>query len=309
MKSRYDRTGTKRRLISEGVLGILSTLDTYGFLPVEFIAASTGRPYDSIRHDVTDLHRAPNFYIKIHEEMSQMRGNFRSRIFHLDEKGKNILGKTHQPMTHDRQDNHRLMIATGLASIDIGAKNYGAKIVYSDDLEADIDFKPQNPKYPLSFDVHLAHNGDTKDLRYTPDEVRGYETAKGHVYVKFEFETGENRIDSSNLQQNSVMRKFLADREIFKVRKNPDLTEYRLFEKHWGIPNLLTAYITPNQTHINTMKKCLLDLTNGRGSSRTIFQTYPDLYTWREPIKPKPELFTGPWQRAGFPDYKFTDEV
>ena len=71
------------------------------------------------------------------------------------------------------------------------------------------------------------------------------------------------------------------------------------------MPSLLTLVVTPNQTRITTMKDLILRLTNGKGSKHVLFHTYPTLKTKDKKVLPMPQLFTDPWQRAGYPDFSF----
>ena len=141
---------------------------------------------------------------------------------------------------------------------------------------------------------HFAH-GDRvhhAEFDYTNDSDGIFAIDDGGPYRFFSLEAEHtNRVDCNNLQQTSFLKKFLAIQAIM---------DSRLYQKAWGLPHLLHLVVVPSQARIDTMKTLILRETNGKGVPYILFREIPVMEGFR-PIRPMPELYTEPWQRAGYP--------
>jgi hypothetical protein len=301
-QSRLDRFGTQRTEINDrDIAGILTPLSIYRYQPTSFLAAWSGRSRKVINQRARLLKRRPNCYIGVAEH----EHNFLSKedFYYLDQNGYNALGidRDHGD-ARNQHFNHRVMVDAAMASLDMGAAAAGARVLLPRELRAHPRFKPEDARHPFAFKVQIAHRFETRhdvlETFYVPDAVRGYKLPAGYFFVKLEAETGENRIEplSGSLKPTSFLKKFLCDQFIFSNE---------LYKTRWAMPSLLTLVVTPNQARITRMKELILRLTSGKGSKHVLFHTYPTLKTKGEKVLPMPELFTGPWQRAGHPDFSF----
>jgi hypothetical protein len=171
---------------------------------------------------------------------------------------------------------HQYLTYGTLASIELG----GAKldiIRYKEPLEVSIEKE-------LDGELHK------KTFRYTNDELASITFDNGGVgYIQLELEKG-NSVRRNNLEQASFQRKFLA----LKV-----IMEKELYKTKWGLPNLLSLFVSPFPEKIGEMKEVVLEETNGIGVPWLLFETtigFDDPYF---SLKPRPELFTGTWERTG----------
>ena len=301
-QSRLDRFGTQSTEINDrDIAGILTPLSIYRYQPTSFLAAWSGRSRKVINQRARLLKRRPNCYIGVAEHEHNFL--YKEDFYYLDEKGYDALGiRRDHGEARNQQFNHRVMVDTAMASLDMGAKAAGARVLLPQELRAHPRFKPDDARQPFAFKVKIAHDFETGhdvlEALYVPDAVRGYKVAAGYFFIKLEAETGENRIEprSGGLRSTSFLKKFLCDQYIFSNE---------LYKTRWGMPSLLTLVVTPNQARITTMKELILRLTNGKGSKHVLFHTYPTLKTKGEKVLPMPELFTDSWQRAGYPDFSF----
>ena len=302
-QSRLDRFGTRRTEVNDrDIAGILTPLSIYRYQPTSFLAAWSGRSRKVINQRARLLKRRPNCYIGVAEHEHNFL--YKEDFYYLDENGYDALGICREHgEARNQHFNHRVMVDTAVASLDMGAAAAGARVLLPEELRAHPRFKPDDARHPFAFKVKIAHQFETgRDVRetfYVPDSVRGYQLAAGYFFIKLEAETGENRIEplSGGLRPTSFLKKFLCDQFIFSNE---------LYKTQWGMPSLLTLVVTPNQARIDTMKELILRLTDGKGSKHVLFHTFPTLKTKGQKVLPMPELFTDPWQRAGHPDFSFT---
>jgi hypothetical protein len=101
-----------------------------------------------------------------------------------------------------------------------------------------------------------------------------------------------NRVFCANLDQTSWLKKVVAYR---------DIIAREVYRSHLGLPNLMVMVVTPSEARIETMKKLVMEITRGRGSTQFIFRPIPVL-GFQAP-SPSPELFTSPWHRSGYSSF------
>lgn len=197
---------------------------------------------------------------------------------------------------------HETGIQGTLASIDIGMRQTGgATMRYSTDILGHPNFpeKTRKSDSPFSIEVTIKKKFDTgwkeKEFHYRPDGFRWIKyDSDASLIVMHEYEH-KNRAASTSFNSTSFLQKFLAVQSI---------VEGGLCEDRWGIPreSLITLVTTPSQAHIDTIiEEVVLPETKGKGCEYIAFNTYPSLAQTLS-IVPKPELWTGPWQRVGYPD-------
>lgn len=160
---------------------------------------------------------------------------------------------------------------------------------------------PKKAKSPLALPVSITHTfarerTESAAFDLIPDAVFGLAYAEpggGKSYRFFAFEAErENRVAASSLKQTSFLKKVLGYR---------DIAARETHRTQLGTPNLIVLVVTGSQSRIETMKKTIMDVTTGKGSSIFLFRT-----GLTDPFKapaPATELFSGPWQRAGHPDF------
>jgi hypothetical protein len=101
-------------------------------------------------------------------------------------------------------------------------------------------------------------------------------------------------VDANNLERPSFLKKFLAIRYI---------VQHELYQTEWGLPHLLSLFVCTDQHEIDRRKAIVMRETGGKGASYVLFQVVPAVDESMHSVKPMPELYEGPWQRAGYPDF------
>lgn len=134
-----------------------------------------------------------------------------------------------------------------------------------------------------------------------PDGLFGLEYVladgtKGYRFFALEAER-TNRVWCQNLRQASWLRKVLAYR---------DIARQRAFHSHLGLPNLLVLVVTPTESRIEAMRRLVTEVTEGRGSPMFLFHHIPVIGHGCPPPA-MPDLFAGPWARAGYEDMRICD--
>lgn len=104
-------------------------------------------------------------------------------------------------------------------------------------------------------------------------------------------------VERNNLEGTSFLKKFLAIRYI---------AQYELYRTVWGLPHLLTLVVCTDQHAIDRRKELIMRETGGKGASYVLFQVVPAVDEVLYSIKPMPELYEGPWQRAGYSDFNLS---
>jgi hypothetical protein len=140
----------------------------------------------------------------------------------------------------------------------------------------------------------MSEETDRIDFDMVPDGICVIENvAKGEA-IGLTIEA-ENRKDTSasNLKHTSFLKTVLAYR---------DINKHMRYEK-LGLTSLMVLVVTRSRRKIAEMKKVVLEVTDGRGSPQFLFRDIPILGNPEKAPKPDDTLFTGPWDRAGYPPF------
>jgi len=202
---------------------------------------------------------------------------------------------------------HELMISDILSSIEIGARG-DARLRFISWLEI-----LTNPKMPVStrhatkplaarVPVTYTPPGSRKLLRVDrpllPDALFGLEYCahanKQYRFFALEADRNTEPVVRRNLRQSSYLRKILQYREI---------AAQSVYRTLWGLPNLLVLTVTTNDRHRENIMRIVDEVTSGKGSTSLLFKTMPSLTAFERAPMLNSEFLTGPWHRAGYPDF------
>lgn len=280
-------------------LAILRLFNRYRYLPLDFIVAHTGLSYSYLVHRLDDLARKPNKFLNRPEKQrAQPNANYRFLIYELAERGETILKHKGLYSTEPRLGDehlfaHSLMVSETIASLEIGINNRSAMIWWP---EIAGRLAEPHRSIPVHIEHHFPHAGKkVADFDY-------YNDSNGPIGIQYPDGTARflsleaehtNQVDCNNLTKTSFLKKFLAIRYIM---------DNRLYDKHWGLPNLITLVVTSSQARIDTMKELIMRETGGAGCTYIAFAIIPVLEDPFTAAKPMPQLYTEGWQRAGHPD-------
>ncbi len=281
-------------------IGIFNHLnpERYRYLPANYLHALLGGDYSSLRKRLEILTRKPNCFLNRPQQQCHFaNANYRHLIYELDENGRSYL--IDAPRVPAREFfAHQVMIDTSFASIELGARP--ARIILPAEILAYRKFPAEFRDEAKPFSIPVCINRRFRDrthhaeFDYTSDGLRGIEFPdRSYRFIQLEAEH-RNRVNCSNLHQTSFLKKFLALAQIH---------ERKLYQKRWGIPNLFTLVVAPTQERIETMKELILRETGGKGSPHIGFRVVPVLEDIDRKLVPDPTLFTGTWERAGYPPH------
>lgn len=283
---------------------LLNPAEHYRFLNVPLIHGLIGGNYDHIRHRARLLKRKPNSYL-YHPDVEFQKiliGNYRHQFYALDDKGAIAIGAEFRPELAENpvQFVHQVMIDSTWASIHIGANGAGVPFVTKRRIMDHKQFPLETRKLKKPFSIHVRVSykfkegsaPEVKEFPYTHDGLRALAHEDGTIYYQLEAEH-MNMIERGNLEQTSFLKKFLAIRYIM---------QHHLYEKQWGLKNLMTLVVVDSQQKIDSMKSLILRETEGKGVPYIAFHQIPVLDRVEDKVEPLP-LYTDPWQRAGYPDY------
>jgi hypothetical protein len=204
--------------------------------------------------------------------------------------------------THPSADGkfpHSLLICDTIASIEVGlAGKPDIRLITWGEIFAKAPVKSRAFPVTISYQFARKKRWESISFKLIPDGLFGIEYtqsegAKKYVFFALEAEC-KNRVDPTNLEQTSWLKKYLGYRYILK---------HRLYHKRLGLPHLYILTTTPTQARIDTMKQIIMDNTDQRGSTPFFFHPMPVL-SYRYPqmkSPPVPNLFASPLQRAGHP--------
>jgi hypothetical protein len=289
------------------IANIFTHYQRYRRLRPDIIAALNGKNVVATRRRMKQLTRQPNNYLFVPDEFySQPFPNSRYQIYELDLKGESLAkdeGLYNELQFGDKKlFDHSMGIIETISSIQIGAERAGDSMVWWDDIRSSPKYPPENDdrKAPTTLPVTIAHRFktgvETFSYNYTNDSHGpfGVELANGFRFFSLEFEN-RAKLDYPSFAEPSFLKKFLSMQYI---------EEQKLYGVHWGLPNLIHQVVCINQHEVDRRKNLILQLTDGKGASYVAFAVVPsikDINKDNRP-RPRPELYTGPWQRAGQPD-------
>lgn len=269
---------------------ILSVLEKYPLLDSEHLfALCGGRNLKRFKERLRLLSDPPNEYIAWpRRQQYRANGSGKINIWGRTRRGTQALIDAGLPVNddpyreyHDLFEHQYLCYAT-LASIEAG----GAKVTML---------------HPPPIEVSISLGKEQKTFHYTPDAVARIDFPTGEQgYLQLENEKG-NSVRRTNLEQPSFLRKLLAIEQIMADE---------LYATEWGFPHLLTLIITPygpkakaeepdRTDKLSEMKALVVERTEGRGLPYMLFNEVIGFdHPWKS-FKPRPELFTGTWERTG----------
>jgi hypothetical protein len=282
-------------VIGERDLAIFRLLNRYRYLRSNFIPEFTGGSYIPTIRRLDQLQRVPNKYLSRPEKQrAQPNANYRHLIYELAARGEHTLKDRGLYSEEKRFGDeilfaHSMMVNDTIASLELATRDMiwwpeiaGRLQNPQRFIPVEISHQFKTGLQTLEFDYQNDSNGPF-GIRYPDGRARFFSLEAEHT----------NQVDCNNLRKTSFLKKFLAIQQIM---------EKRLYQSVWGVPNLLTLVVAPFQARIDTMKDLILRETGGKGASYILFRVVPVLEDPFSTAKPMPDLFHGPWQRAGHPD-------
>jgi hypothetical protein len=310
-RSRLRRTASGKRVeLTARDIEIFKLLKRYRYLRSTFLYAFVGGKHETRFKERLGALFHDGRYINRPKEQWEFAGSrYAPVVYELDRAGEAVLAqlgtevKRAIPPHGHHQFAHALMISETLASIELGARAGNARLMGSDDIIASAPEATQSQRNPFALPVSITHTfardrTESAAFSLIPDALFGLayqERDAGKSYRFFALEAErENRVAASSLKPTSFLKKVLGYR---------DIAARETHRTQLGTPNLIVLVVTGSQARIETMKKVIMDVTAGKGSSIFLFRPVSALADAFKAATPATDLFSGSWQRAGHPDF------
>jgi hypothetical protein len=284
---------------TDGDLPIFQLLNRYRYLPINYIAAYTGRSKRYLNARLDLLSRKPNKYLNRPEQFrDQPKELSRFLDYELDENGEKFLKSkglySYEPRFGDKiLYAHSRMICEGIVNLEMGARLNGLDVIWFPEIAARL--KEAHHFIPVKIAYQFPKHAETLDFEYYNDSNGPFGVRYRDDTARFFSLEAERTTDAyaGTLKKTSFLKKFLAVRYIM---------DNKLYAEAWGLPNLIHLVLCPEQAMIDARKEIILRETNGKGSPYFAFAIAPTITDADAKLVPDPTLFNRPWQRAGYPD-------
>lgn len=191
---------------------------------------------------------------------------------------------------------HDLMVSTFMASLELGMRGTEYSLFTPEEIMLSPDFAGKDPKARHQFSIMVDGVNGKAPFELVPDNVFGIEGPKGVNFFALECERTNSVESKHNTSAIGKLRGYLAISRYTDGRP--------LYWRKWGLTSLQVIFLKETQPKLDYLKeKCGKHLPGG--STQFLFNTFPMMKTqppFKSP-KPMPEMFTGPYQCVGLPDY------
>lgn len=291
-------------IVTPEMLDLLELLARYKYLRTSFIREMLDCGGRGIIYQLQRRRRQGY----IHQPKEQKRGYnnlWCPRIHSITKEGLRLLHEhgrdpykvtrldPHQGDVPARNFAHSMMICDVMASIEIGLKGTGAKLIPFGEIMARLD--PASD--PMRLEFNSSFRGEAVRGKLVPDGLFGIRYPDGEASF-FALETERtNLVGIDALIDPEKLKKAVHRTSgLKKIIAYEDITEKKTY-KQLGIPNMRVLFITPNKTKA----KNYCEMAKAVCGSNTLF-LFHDVPVQEEILKappPFPSLLTADWQRAG----------
>jgi len=195
---------------------------------------------------------------------------------------------------------HALMASCITANIELEVTRAGLGYISQEAIFASSKCpqETKTAKRPLALAASISHelnrgNGISmhrSDRPIEPDQIFGINYGNGFRFFAVEADRGTEPLTRANLNENSILRKVLAYKNILTSGE---------YKKRWGIPNLFPMFITTADERVRNM----VDLTRSiypDGTQHLLFKAIVGFHVYFRTPPLIPELF-GEYVRTGEP--------
>jgi hypothetical protein len=307
LRSRMHAESRGRRIeVTPRDIEIFSLLDRYRYLPSNFIHAFVGGNESYHKARMTDLFHE-GWLRKPRPQWEAMNARYRFDTYELGHKAGAILADrgslTQHRMGTGNSFRHELMVCLIMASIDLAGKQIGLSLLSWKDVFALAPPTTRDANAPFAIPMTFTYQGRTSDKPLRPDGLPfGLGARRVFWFPGIEVDRHYEPLHPTDLgsRHSSILGKFLQYRHMVRER---------LFEAHYGMPNVLVPIVTINHQHMLNMIDLALRISDGRGFKWMLFKSIPDFASVEKAIQPNRALLTEPWQRAGNPPLNLMEEL
>jgi hypothetical protein len=292
-RSRMRRTRTDKRLeLTKRDIEIFGLLRQYRYLRSTYLHVFVGGASETrFKERLGDLFHE-GYLDRPEQQWLFADARYRPAVYELGRGAERVLdgaGTCDDPRTSlipapRRQFLHSLMVSELLASLELGARcAEGIRF---------IGWKEALSRAPETEGAPLLRLPLTSGGYLAPDGLFGLEYccngARSYRFFALEADRGTMPIARSDMRQTSLVAKFGAYTEVITQR---------LFKKHWGLPNLLVAFVTSEATRSAVLVESLKNF----GAAKQAFLIKS--ITETALCKPKKDVLLAPWARPACTDF------
>lgn len=296
----------RRVAVTPRDLQIFKLLDRYRYLPSNFILAFVGGNAGYHKARMTDLFHE-GWLGKPLPQWEAMNARYRFDTYELGRKAIRALddrgSREARRLGTGGAFRHELLVCLVMASLELSVQQHGVELVSWKDVLLDAPEMTRRSDAPFAIPMTITHEGRTLNRALRPDAwpfaLRGKRTFH---FVGIEVDRHTEPLHPTDLwsRQSSILIKFLQYRQLVRER---------LFERHYGMRNVLVPIITVNEEHMRNMMDLALRLTDGHGFKWMLFRAMADLASLERSPTPDFSLLATPWQRAGNPPLSLRQEL
>ena len=294
---------TGYHIITPELLDLLELLARYKYLRTSFIRDLLGAGQKGIIHQL-QLRRKQGYIYQPPEQRRGYNNLWSPRIHAITKKGEQVLiDHNRHPLRVTQLDRkpslwpaknfaHSMMICDTLASIEIGLKGSGCRLIPWTEI-----VERATTEDPLRMEFSFSHEGTSVRGKLVPDGLFGIQYPDGKAsFFALETEHGQP-LTRSHFNSGSTKKKLLAYKAICE-RKNYQQT---------GAPNLRVLVVAPTRQRSENMAALAVDLFGS--SSLFLFHDIPVQELIFKAPPPFPDLATSHWMRAGYDAIPLYSEV
>jgi hypothetical protein len=259
--------------ITPGDLELFKLLNTFGKLQSDDIHVHRGGSLDYLIDRLDLLHAPPNLYIKRPpKQWDYANANYHRIIYELDRRGEAFLvdhGHAIEEHPHSNNFQHDVMACRILASVALGAKKAGGRMIHWPQIYDELPPATQNLKEPWF--IHGYKRPDSK-----PFGIFHNDTYTFYAGVEADRNTESLRKSKTDPERNSIEEKLIS---YARLAKN------RLYREHFGFPNYFVPFITTTKTRAQSFQDLLTLLVKEgaieeKYSKIFIFGVFPSLTSY-----------------------------
>jgi len=301
-QSRWNPKGKEPQL-SPRHIEAFKLLTRYTYLTRLHFQAFLGGDTSSWQEALRNL-TAAGYLERPKQQRQHYNANYRPLVYSLGNRGLYALQERGvdalKPRAH-RNFAHELMTSELMASFELGAREMRVRLVTWPEILASQSLPEATKRAPKPYTIPLRYDGE--DHQITADGQPfgiAWPNDKGTVFyfcAGIEADCATEPLETSDFERSSIYKKFTLYLEIEK---------HQLYRSHFGFPNMLVPFITTNRVRLESMKRVLERVTNGKGSKSILFGApYPAFTSFEKPLPPSGFALTNNYERVGFPPFSF----
>ncbi len=285
---------------------IFALLARYRYLPSNFIHAFVGGSEGYHKARMTDLFHE-GWLGKPAPQWDAVNARYQFNVYELGRKARTYLEDDGAPWTRPIGTGgayrHELMVCLIMASFELSAKRCGVGLWDWREVLLRAPETTRAATAPFAIPTGVEQVGMRQTSMLRPDGLPfGLQAARCFWFVGIEADRHTEPLHPVDLRspRSSILRKLLQYRFLVKER---------VFEAHFGMPNVMVPIITVNRTHMHNMMELALSISGGQGFKWMLFKTLPEFAGLSGSVRPFDTLLMEDWQRAGNPPLNLLTEL